>query len=176
MSAARSLPVAIRLLGWAAGGSLILIPLLWLGYAGIVRSTGVTGWEMRSVDERMLDTLKESESAEAFLQLFGASSNEPISEQLSYIGSPGPFSQRGKETAFVFVPSERVMDTPLGTLIVFDRSREELLQQQSLRNIMLLISAGALGLGLGLGCPRIVLAWMLRRRDQRRSGDAETIE
>ncbi|TVR09521.1 MAG: hypothetical protein EA401_12980 [Planctomycetota bacterium] len=137
-------PFIVRLLGWAGVALFLLIPVLWLIYLGIVRSTGATGWEMRSVDKHMLNTLQASESTEAFLQLFGASSNEAISEQLSYIGSPGPFTQRGSPTAFVFVPSDRVINTPLGTLIIFDRSSEELLQQQSLRNILLLLSATTL--------------------------------
>lgn len=160
------LPFGARIMAWAALAMLVLPAVIWPAYMTIVHSTGATGWEMRSLDTEQLHHLETSASVDDFLQRFGASSREPIHEQLSYIGSPGPFTRRGNKTAFVFVPEDRVVTTPLGTLIVFDRSQEELMQQQSLRNICLLASLAGLGLAVFLAIIAAAWNWALGRPRQ----------
>ncbi|TVR44435.1 MAG: hypothetical protein EA402_07100 [Planctomycetota bacterium] len=139
------------------GLCLSIIPLAWL----FDRASGVTGWEMAEVDSEMLAAASEAEDRQSFLDLFGFSERDPVSEQLSLIGRTGPFTQRGQMTRFVWVAPERIIDSPFGPLIVFDRSAgEELLQAQSLRNIARLTTVA-----MALLASLLAIGWLsLRRR------------
>ena len=119
---------------------------------------GVEGWEMAEVyPESVADA---AQDREAFLAQFGASINEPISEQLSYIGRPGPFTENGQKVRFVFVPADRQIESAFGTLIVFDRSAsQELLQSQSMQNISLLVMLAA-----AIGALASAALWFILRR------------
>jgi hypothetical protein len=135
----------------------LLASLLWLPGAWVIdRATGVTGYEMESIlpdDERP-----------ASLADWGIDESDAISDKLEAFGKVGASARGGEQHRFVFVSAQRVLETELGTLIVFDRAAgEELLQARSLYNLALLLTGADVLAGL-------LLLW-LARLASRRSAD-----
>ena len=147
-----------KLCGWLSL-TLLIISLISYPTQSIIDSMyGVEGWEMTEVYPEMISEAQADSGA--FIEQFGSSENEPLSEQLSYVGRPGPFTEQGQIVRFLFVPGDRIISSSFGTLIVFDRSAsQELLQSRSLRNISLIIALSSDAGGLFFGG-----LWLLLRR------------
>ena len=100
-----------KLCGWLAIMSFSLLVVAYPVQAFLNAAYGVEGWEMAEVYPEMIDEAQADRGA--FLAQFGSSEDEALSEQLSYVGRPGPFTEQGKQVRFVFVPEERIINPVL---------------------------------------------------------------
>jgi hypothetical protein len=124
----------------------LIATLCWLPLWFILdASVATTGFEMESVDAAMLAEATAAGSKTDFLELYGFSDGDPFADQLSLIGKPNGFTLQEEQVRFWFVPADRALASPWGTLIVFDRTaNEEFLQAQTARNIAVLLSGASL--------------------------------